>query len=204
MIKNKQIKRKNISPAQIKATHTIIGEPQQKRKSRGCLTLVIMGGAAIVALNSCDDKNQTDNDVFYSTVQDCVEAGHSSQVCADAWNNAKADFENTIPKSMTQPACVQQFSRCYFDDAEHSWVPFFGGFLLNQSLRNDRDYSYVAGRNRGYSASETMRRRSSGDNFWGTGAESAKSRSRYTTHTATTVSRGGYGHSSSARGSWGG
>ncbi|MBV7405999.1 DUF1190 domain-containing protein [Enterobacter sp. ENT03] len=179
-----------------------------KRKSGRYLTLALMGGAAFFALKGCADNDQDDNNgdgVFYSTVDSCIDDGNSAQICADAWNNAKTKFESEYPKSMSQSFCTEQYGNCFYDRYGESWIPMMTGFLLSQQIRKDRDddYHYVYGGNN--YASRAVWRTSQGDYAWRSGGGSAATtKHAITTRKATTVSRGGYGRSSSARGSWGG
>jgi len=174
------------------------------RKSGRYLTLAIMGGAAFIALKGCDSSaNDNEGDgVFYATPQACVDDGNSPQVCSDAWNNAKAKFEADMPKNMSQESCKHQFENCYYDNIENSWVPVISGFLLNKKpiKEADEEYRYTSGGS--YYTSRPVWR-SSSSYVWRSGKQ-ADGKMGYTTKRVSTISRGGYGRSSSARGSWGG
>lgn len=184
-------------------------EPKRSRYSGKVLTLAIMGGAAFFALKGCSDSDDVDNDgdgVFYETVQNCIDDGNNISVCVDAWNNAKTEFYNTLPKRMSKSDCETQFGNCYQDIIDQSWVPVISGFLLSRALHKDRDEAYVSSSNGSSYVSRPVWRTTSGDYAWRTGSrktDSATSHS-YSTKKVSTVSRGGYGRSSSARGSWGG
>lgn len=59
--------------------------PQRNRYAHKYLTLALMGGAAFFVLKSCGDSGDVDNDgdgTFYSTVQDCIDDGNNSDICA--------------------------------------------------------------------------------------------------------------------------
>ena len=211
MARKRNYRQKNdiLSPAQSRIQRPIFSAPKE-RKSGQYLTLAIMGGAAFFALKGCNDhKDDNDGDgVYYTSQQDCVDDGNSAQVCSDAWNNARASFEQEIPRNMSQPWCVQQYDNCYYDNIGQRWMPVLSGFLLSKAVRKDRDeqYSYSSGGST-YS-SRPVWRNHQGDYSWRSGSDTSHSSVSahygYTTKKATTFSRGGFGRSSSARGSWGG
>lgn len=184
-------------------------EPKRSRYSGKFLTLAIMGGAAFFVLKGCSDSDDVDNDgdgTFYSTVQDCIDDGNNAGVCAEGWNNAKTDFYANLPKDMTQNSCQSQFGNCYYDNIGQSWIPVISGFLLSRAIRKDRDEQYVYSSGGSSYASRPVWRTTSGDYSWrtGSGKSNTATSHSYSTKKASTVSRGGYGRSSSARGSWGG
>ncbi|EMF0718237.1 DUF1190 domain-containing protein [Citrobacter freundii] len=173
------------------------------------LTLAIMGGAAFFLLRGCAEDGNNDNDgdgTFYSMVSKCIEDGNSATVCVDGWNNAKAEFYSSLPKQMTREACQTQFGDCYLDSTNQSWVPVFTGFLLSRVIRKDRDEQYVYNSGGYLYVSRPVWRTASGDYSWrsGSGKNDIATRHAFTTKKVSTVSRGGYGRSSSARGHWGG
>ena len=162
--------------------------PYAKKRSRYSgkyLTLAIMGGAAFFVLKGCADDGNIDNDgdgTFYSAVSECIDDGNSATVCADGWNNAKTEFYSSLPK------------------------PIFSGFLLSRVIRKNRDEQYVYSSGGSSYASRPVWRTTSGDYSWrsGSGKHDTATSHSYTTKKVSTVSRGGYGRSSSARGHWGG
>lgn len=187
--------------------------PFERKKNRYTpkyLTLAIMGGAAFFLLKGCGDDGNADNDgdgTFYSSVNDCIDDGNSASVCSDGWNKAKTEFYASVPKQLTQANCQTQFGDCYFDSTDQSWVPVFSGFLLSRIIRQNRDEQYVYSSGGSSYASRPVWRTTSGDYAWRSGSgksDTVTSHSSYTTRKASTVSRGGYGRSSSARGHWGG
>lgn len=196
-----QLKGYPLSPAKNRPLFT----PRKERKSGQYLTLAIMGGAAFFGLKSCHDQRD-DNDgdgVYYTSQQDCVDDGNSAQVCSDAWNNARMSFEQEIPRNMTQPWCVQQYDNCYYDNIGQRWMPVLSGFLLSKTLRKDKDeqYSYSSGGS--YYASRPVWRNHDGDYSWRSGFN-VNNHYGYVTKKSSTAFRGGFGRSSSSRGSWGG
>ena len=182
---------------------------KRSRYSGKYLTLAIMGGAAFFILKGCSDDTEADNDgdgTFYSAVSDCIDDGNSAAVCADGWNNAKSEFYSSLPKQMNKQACQTQFGSCYLDSTDQSWVPVFAGFLLSRVIRKDRDEQYVYSSGGSSYASRPVWHSTSGDYSWrsGSGKNDTATSHSYTTKKVSTVSRGGYGRSSSARGHWGG
>ncbi|WP_231362568.1 DUF1190 domain-containing protein, partial [Escherichia coli] len=89
---------------------------------------------------------------------------------------------------------------------EQSWIPVVSGFLLSRVIRKDRDEPFVYNSGGSSFASRPVWRNTSGDYSWrsGSGKKESYSSGGFTTKKASTVSRGGYGRSSSARGHWGG
>ena len=184
-------------------------EPHRNRYAQKYLTLALMGGAAFFVLKGCGDSGDVDNDgdgTFYSTVQDCIDDGNNSDICAHGWNNAKAAFYADVPKNMTQQNCQSKYENCYYDNVEQSWIPVVSGFLLSRVIRKDRDEQFVYNSGGSSFASRPVWRNTSGDYSWrsGSGKKESYSSGGFTTKKASTVSRGGYGRSSSARGHWGG
>ncbi|HAT7593565.1 MULTISPECIES: DUF1190 domain-containing protein [Citrobacter] len=187
-------------------------DPFAKKRSRYSgkyLTLAIMGGAAFFIIKGCSDSGDNDNDgdgVFYSTIQDCIADNNEFSVCIDAWSNAKNAFNAQLPQQMNLENCQRQFDNCSYDNALQSWVPAMSGFLLSRAIRKDRDEQYVYTTGGSSYVSRPVWRTTSGDYSWrsGSGKNDTATSHSYTTKKVSTVSRGGYGRSSSARGHWGG
>ncbi|WP_312983863.1 DUF1190 domain-containing protein [Atlantibacter sp.] len=167
-----------------------------RRKSSAVLTLAIMSGVALIALNGCDEDEKSDDGVFYASPLECINAGNSAQVCNDAWNNAKANFAKEVPTNLTRDECEKSYHNCYLDNVSGNCSPIMMGFLLANAVHQNRDNYYVSSGG-GY-VSRPVWSNNHGEYTWRTGSGKAASKS------TTTVSRGGFGHSSSARGSWGG
>lgn len=102
--------------------------------------------------------------------------------------------------------CQSQFGDCYFDSTDRSWVPVLSGFLLSRAIRQNCDEQYIYSSGGSSYVSRPVWRTTSGDYAWrsGTGKSDTVTSPGYITRKASTVSRGGYGRSSSARGHWGG
>ena len=89
------------------------------------------GRCRFFVLKGCGDSGDVDNDgdgTFYATVQDCIDDGNNSDICAHGWNNAKAAFYADVPKNMTQQNCQSKYENCYYDNVEQSWIPVVSGF----------------------------------------------------------------------------
>ena len=126
-------------------------EPRRNRYAQKYLTLALMGGAAFFVLKGCGDSGDVDNDgdgTFYSTVQDCIDDGNNSDICAHGWNNAKAAFYADVPKNMTQQNCQSKYENCYYDNVEQSWIPVVCGFFFIRGFSKYSDFPVVY-KNRG-------------------------------------------------------
>lgn len=148
-------------------------EPRRNRYAQKYLTLALMGGAAFFVLKGCGDSGDVDNDgdgTFYSTVQDCIDDGNNSDICAHGWNNAKAAFYADVPKNMTQQNCQSKYENCYYDNVEQSWIPVVSGFLLSRVIRKDRDEQFVYNSGGSSFASRPVWRNTSGDYSWRSGS----------------------------------
>lgn len=124
-------------------------------------------------MKGCGDSGDVDNDgdgTFYSTVQDCIDDGNNSDICAHGWNNAKAAFYADVPKNMTQQNCQSKYENCYYDNVEQSWIPVVSGFLLSRVIRKDRDEQFVYNSGGSSFASRPVWRNTSGDYSWRSGS----------------------------------
>ncbi|ROW62504.1 hypothetical protein C3E80_08245 [Cronobacter malonaticus] len=191
--------------------------PEPERKGPKILTLAIMGGAAFFGLKACQDPGDNDNDgdgVYYSTPDECREDGNPADLCTNAWNTAKAEFEKDIPPKLTWDACSTAYgNNCYYDGVTKTWVPMMAGFLLasNRDKKREQEESssssyYTSGSGYHYYYTRPVWQNASGDYVWRGGNRSGASASSRSlvTRSATTISRGGFGRSSSSRSSWGG
>ena len=138
-------------------------------------------------------------------MQDCIDDGNNADICARGWNNAKAAFYADVPKNMTQQNCQSKYENCYYDNVETELDPGRFWILLSRVIRKDRDEPFVYNSGGSSFASRPVWRNTSGDY---SGAPVLAKRvllfRRLYHQKASTVSRGGYGRSSSARGHWGG
>ncbi|WP_312582322.1 DUF1190 domain-containing protein [Atlantibacter hermannii] len=176
--------------------------PQTSRKSSAVLTLALMGGVALIALNSCDEDEQPDDGVFYASPLECINAGNSAQVCNDAWNTAKENFAKEVPANFTREACEKSYGSCYLDNITGSWSPIMMGFLLANAVQQNRNDNYTS--STGSYTSRPVWSNSHGDYVWRRSTSWSSDSGQPALKSSSTVSRGGFGRSSSARGSWGG
>lgn len=176
--------------------------PLPRRKSSAFLTLAIMSGVALVAFNGCDEDEKSDDGDFYSSPLECINAGHSAQVCNDAWNIAKENFAKEAPANLTREACEKSFGNCYLNNTTGNWSPVMMGFLLANAIQQNRDNYFIS--SGGSYVSRPVWSNHHGDYTWRTGTSWSAGSGKVVSKSTATVSRGGFGHSSSARGSWGG
>lgn len=176
--------------------------PHTTRKSSAVLTLAIMGGVALIALNSCDEDEQQDDGIFYASPLACINAGNSAQVCNDAWNSAKENFVKEVPSNLTREACEKSYGNCYQDNIAGNWSPIMMGFLLASAVQQNRNDNYTS--SVGSYTSHPVWSNSRGEYVWRGSTSLSSSSKHFSLKSTSTVSRGGFGHSSSARGSWGG
>lgn len=195
-------KKKNQSGSSSRPSDAAMLTHLPQRKSSKVLRLVFMGGVALIVLNGCDEEDKPDDGVFYSSPLECINAGNSAQVCNDAWNTAKENFAKEVPTNLTREACEKSYGNCYLDNITGNWSPIMMGFLLASALQQNRDNYYVSSGG-GY-ISRPVWSNNHGDYTWRTGTSRSSCSGKVTSKSAATVSRGGFGHSSSARGSWGG
>lgn len=180
---------------------------QPRRKGPLFLTLAVMGGAALLILKGCDDDEAAET--VYGTPYECSNDGHTFDVCNSAFEEAKTEFYSKSSKNLGQADCEQQYGAgsCHYETSSNGFVPAFAGFVLGQVLANNqrRDCRYGNEYCNNY-ISRPVWSGSSGTYSYSSSTGKTYSNDGHTTRTAkvTTVSRGGYGKSSSARGSWGG
>ncbi|HCB0890935.1 TPA: DUF1190 domain-containing protein [Klebsiella pneumoniae] len=216
MAKKRKSRSRNTAQNKAQATHASLArvnrpasavQAKRNRYSGKYLTLAIMGGAAFFALKACSDDTNADNGgdgVFYSSVNDCIDGGNSASVCTHGWNNAKSEFFAHVPKQMSQESCEAQYVDCYFDSIDRSWTPMMSGFLLSLAVRKGRDEEYTYYNGGSSYSSRAVWRTSSGAYAWRSGKNDIATSHTLAAKKTATVSRGGYGRSSSARGHWGG
>lgn len=162
------------------------------------LHLAIMGAIPLVLAACGDDgSNQQQqmantNAPVYKTVDDCVKAGNESSVCQQAFAGA----QNQAPRFNSQNSCMDQSgaNQCVMrtENGQSIWVPMLTGFMLGRMLNGGYTYHPVyhpVYYHPVYTYHPTYRSHS-----WGSSSHSY----------ATTRTRGVFGSSASARGSWGG
>ncbi|NUW59098.1 DUF1190 domain-containing protein [Cronobacter muytjensii] len=212
--RKKRGKKKPFNPVAQGADLKSYSRPEPDRKGPKILTLAIMGGAAFFGLKACQDDGDNDNDgdgVYYATPQECSADGHPADMCTNAWNTAKAEFEKDIPPNLTWDACSTRYGNaCYYDGAAKTWVPMMAGFLLASNANKKRELDdssstyYTSSTGYHYYYTRPVWQNGSGDYVWRGSKSTTESSHGLVTRSATTISRGGFGRSSGSRSSWGG
>ncbi|WP_435951873.1 DUF1190 domain-containing protein [Dryocola sp. BD626] len=205
MSRKKSSRNKSVSPFLSKTPH--------ERKGPRVLTLMIMGGAALFILKGCDDDEASEtSETIYSTPYECSADSHLFETCNAAFEEAKKDFYSKAPKNLNRTDCELQFGdgSCHYETDYNGYIPAFAGFILGQALANSQrsDCRHNSDYCSNYTSRPVWAGSSGHYSYSSSTASSGQSYSsnRHSTRVtkATTVSRGGYGKSSSARGSWGG
>jgi uncharacterized protein YgiB involved in biofilm formation len=189
------------------------------KRSRS-IELALMGAVPLL-LAGCDDSDSRGQTaLLYEDLQSCIADGQvSADVCQKGYEQA-LDAEKSGPRFSSLAACEDEYgySRCHpmYEGGSSWFIPAAAGFLIARAMDSNRYYRHdyygwsgYGGGWSGYSgwtAQPMYRprgdrgewRTASGDRFgWGArgpGADSA----------ANTLSRGGFGRTAAARGSWGG
>jgi uncharacterized protein YgiB involved in biofilm formation len=188
------------------------------KRSRS-IQLVLMGTVPLL-LSACDDGQQPQGALAYQDLQQCISDGKvSADICEKAYADAvQAQYRNA-PHYGTLAECQAQYGwdQCHpVQTSSGSWfMPALAGFMIGRALSgpsyqyqyHEHYYSgYVGGgygeplyRSRGDRGEWQT---ANGDRF-GVGARGPGG-SANAPSVAETLSRGGFGRSSVARGSWGG
>lgn len=183
-------------------------------------TLILMGLSPLL-LNACNDGPPQGSAQLsqqnFTTVADCEKSGVPQASCQKASDDAQADALKSSPHFSTHEACVEQYGadECHqrSDSGGTSfWGPALTGFLIGRMMSGSNNSYYPAGptfrqTNGSYYASSGGvygGAYASGASGWrSTSAASGGDTSAAGTR-AITASRGGFGSSSAAAGSWGG
>ncbi|MBB4128365.1 uncharacterized protein YgiB involved in biofilm formation [Xanthomonas translucens] len=180
---------------------------------RSKTTALLLLGAAPLLFTACErEPERKTQQGLYTSVEACAEQTHDITTCREAFKQAQQQSAEQGPKYASREQCAQDYSaeRCVEqrDSQGHSFIgPLMTGFFLSQMLNGNR----MAG----FNAAPAFQDR---QNQWqrpaaaGAGAAAATSLRGNQTMThigatpnrAVTVSRGGFGSSSGARGSVGG
>lgn len=178
---------------------------------RSKTTALLLLGAAPLLFTACErEPERKTQQGLYTSVEACAEQTHDISTCREAFKQAQQQSAEQGPKYANREQCAQDYSveRCVEqrDRQGHSFIgPLMTGFFLSQMLNGNR----MAG----FNAAPAFQDR---QNQWqrpaaGAGGAATSLRGNQTmTHIgatpnrAVTVSRGGFGSSSGARGSVGG
>jgi uncharacterized protein YgiB involved in biofilm formation len=182
------------------------------KRSRS-IQLVLMGTVPLL-LSACDDSpsQQAQGTLAYQNLQQCVSEGKvSAAICEKAYAEAVDAQYRYGPRYGTLAECQAQFGwdQCHpVQTSSGSWfAPALAGFMIGRALGGSYHYHdhYYSGYGGGFGQPLYRSRgdraewqTASGERF-GQGARGPSG-----PNVAETLSRGGFGRSSVARGSWGG
>lgn len=180
-----------------------------KRSKKAALLLM---GTAPLLFTACEREAKT-QEGLYTSVEACAAQTHDITTCREAFKQAQQQSAEQGPKYASREQCAQEYSaeRCVEqrDHQGHSFIgPLMTGFFLSQMLNGNR----VAGFNAApaYQDRQSQWQRPATGAGAGAGAATSLRGNQTMTHIgatpnrAVTVSRGGFGSSSGARGSFGG
>ena len=179
------------------------------------LRLGLMALAAPAILTGCDTGPETGQVLM--SAQDCATVPIRIPVeqCVTAYNEALAQHERVAPRFENGWDCQDQFGACsqIDDSAGTFFIPAMGGFLLGYSpVRDDDDDGRSGGYLYRYGGTSPLYVDRSGGYYNpagghvrdGFGSVKGKAGIPATPTRAVTVSRSGFGSTSSARSSFGG
>ncbi|HTV50825.1 MAG TPA: DUF1190 domain-containing protein [Steroidobacteraceae bacterium] len=190
------------------------------KRSRS-IELALMGSVPLL-LAACDPPAaEQQSALLYQNLQQCVSAGQvSADVCAKAYADAVQAQVRDAPRFDSRGECEAQFGydQCHSvtSSSGHWFMPALAGFLVGRALSHPYDHrrddwyggpgGYGYGGWGGWGGQPIYHARGDrapwrmgdGERFgWGARGPGGQS-------VAATLSRGGFGFSGAARGSWGG
>ncbi|CAM3830459.1 DUF1190 domain-containing protein [Parendozoicomonas haliclonae] len=176
--------------------------------------LVVLG-AVPLTLTGCGDK-AVEAQVF-PNITSCVYAGNDEDACEDAQKQALLEHEKVAPRYVKRYDCESDFDSACLVNRQGYFIPAMAGFLVGGLLSRSADnyfddneididvYTQPVYRSRddrgNYRTADNKRIGSI--HKTGKVMVPSKSVSKPSVKT-TTLSRGGFGSSAAARGSWGG
>lgn len=128
----------------------------------------------------------------FTNIQDCVSAGNSQSMCADAMAKAQADTANQ-PHFASENNCENQYEHCH-QSSTGIWLPLMMGYMMGRSNGSSYYHPIYTARSGDYVTSSHV--------GYGYRPSPISTRSYSSSH-AITASRHVFGSSSAARGSWG-
>jgi uncharacterized protein YgiB involved in biofilm formation len=169
---------------------------------------LLLMGAAPVLLTACEAQEEA---VLYKDVTECVTAARLTEdQCKAAFDHAKSEHERVAPRYTSQSDCETDFgaSKCQSvnQGAGIQYIPLMAAYALG----------YYAGRPNYYQSQPLYYSRTSYNSSGGfvnsggqpiartTGNATVSRSSMEAPSRAVTMSRSGFGSSSSAKGGWGG
>ena len=187
------------------------------KRSRA-LRLSIMGTAPL-AFSACSRSEP----LVFPTLSDCLaDLRVSPRQCTDAYDAAHASHLSSAPRFGTNASCEAQYgaSGCEYNgqySASLPWLPRMSGFVVGQRVHRWYGRDYIDNSVVWYPQPLYRTHDDWGSGTWSTssgsrwggstsssGSSWGSSSSGKTTISTSTLSRGGFGGTSSARSSWGG
>ncbi len=171
------------------------------------LRLAIMGSAPLIVSGCADSSNQA---LVYQDVASCAKGGVVSEsVCQYQYNKAWQEHLSDAPRYSTEALCKQDFAAGCQPVSSGEYIPTMQGFMLAGQGASGRGSSFTviplylgAG---GFFRTGTYDRVSSGYRQGRVAVDnSVLSKPAKPSLKSTTMSRGGFGSRSAARGGWGG
>lgn len=186
---------------------------QQQQADREQLRNRIIWGCVIAGAVVWIAWPEEETGVTLTSREECATVTQVDRAqCEAAYDEALRDHDRLAPRFDSQYQCDQQFGSCVqaVDSAAY-WVPPMAGFLLGYRKRDDDRGGGYAGGYR-YTGALPLYRERGGDFLnpngdyvrTGTGKVTGTAGSTHAPARAVTISRAGFGSSSSARASFGG
>jgi uncharacterized protein YgiB involved in biofilm formation len=182
------------------------------KRSRS-IELTLMSAVPFL-LVACDSPHgATSAPLVYRSVSDCIAGGQVPEdTCRSEYANAQALHQQQAPRFSALEDCearygYDQCTRAHSADGSSIFLPLMAGYLIGHAFGNHGyPYGYYYG---GWHGQPIYRDRGGDRAAWRTGNGAAVAygegiRGPAAMGTAQTLSRGGFGMSSAARGSWGG
>lgn len=170
---------------------------------------LVMMGASPLLLTACN--NETTREGLFTSVEACVAQTNDSYNCRQAFEQASQQAETSSPRYASREECVAAHGaeQCEqrSDGSGHSFfMPFMTGFLMSQMLRGGQPAG-LAGAPAYRDRAGNWRRPAAaagGGVYRGGIGSTAMAPVSARPNAAPTVTRGGFGASSSSRSSSGG
>ncbi|WP_232471948.1 DUF1190 family protein [Vibrio gazogenes] len=172
------------------------------------ITVAIAG----LALSGCGDSGK--DAVIYKNVNDCINDNPSyTTECKAAYQNAVSESARTAPRYNSLNECIADFGvdMCRSDPNNHSWfMPAMAGFMFARMLDGPRSYYSQPMFYSDYPYSPYYHQwRSASGNKYGSSSYRTnpvkihRDQMKPKPTVTRTISRGGFGSTSSAKSSWG-
>lgn len=188
------------------------------------VTLSLMAGASTLLAGCGQSESKV---VTYSSLDDCIKDNtFTADQCRTQYQKALQENKEHAPHYTQRNACERDFGYGQCEDRGSFWAPFMAGFMMNMVAQNVHRgsnvyYSSSYGAPLYRSSDDRRHYRSASNHVVGRtgmrkpitvyddvlrskGSSSSYHSSGSFGKRAPTISRGGFGRSSSARGSWGG